>query len=390
MNKYNFVNELSRCLGCRTKPCEKACPLGVSPHDFIATAKNGDNQTAATMIAERNPLSETCGHVCPDRFCQKVCLRTRIDKALEIPCLQATIIHKGSLPPLNLPPAKDTVPLPKAAIIGGGPAGLGALHEFLLHGWQVDLYEKNSRLGGAARLIPEYRLPQTILDTEITRLTANNRVTLHLNTAINDINALVPDYDAVVAALGEPLPRRLGIRGEEVTILYADYLSAPAHVNSRKAAVIGGGEVALDCALTLKRQGCPQVEMFVRRRREDMRIMARDQVALDANGITVRELTSVTEISPDGKNGYLLHTITNRINNTGHAEAIPETNQELNNYDIIIMALGSYFPKEDIPQGIEIAGDMTGICGTVVQALASGMKAARRQIATYAAPKEVK
>ena len=213
MKTDDISTELARCLGCRAKPCEKACPLGVSPHDFIAAARNGDWQTAAAQIAMRNPLPQTCGLVCPDRFCQSACIRARIDKAVEIPCLQAKIMAKGGLPPLPLPASA----LPRrAAIVGGGPAGLGCLYEFLLNGWQVDLYEKSDKLGGAARLIPEYRLPKSVLNAEIARLVENNRVTLHLNTNINDINALAPDYDAVVLAIGEPTQRTLGIKGEEL------------------------------------------------------------------------------------------------------------------------------------------------------------------------------
>ena len=413
MKTDDISTELASCLGCRAKPCEKACPLGVSPHDFIAAARNGDWQTAAAQIAMRNPLPQTCGLVCPDRFCQSACIRARIDKAVEIPCLQAKIMAKGGLPPLPLPASA----LPRrAAIVGGGPAGLGCLYEFLLNGWQVDLYEKSDKLGGAARLIPEYRLPKAILDAEIARLVENNRVTLHLNTSISDINALAPGYDAVVLAIGEPTQRTLGIKGEEFCLSYKDFLGAfseyppqafsrDAHtppaiaveirkhlgtgfrlqINSQqfspaRAAVVGGGEVALDCSLTLRRLGCPEVEMFVRRRKEDMRIMARDYDELAREGVMVRELRSLTEVSRAGQT-YSLKTVTNRINGEGRAEAVAGTEETLSGYDIVIMALGSYCSKEGLPENIITAGDMTGGCGTIVQALASGRDAARRAIA---------
>ena len=431
MKTDDISTELARCLGCRAKPCEKACPLGVSPHDFIAAARNGDWQTAAAQIAMRNPLPQTCGLVCPDRFCQSACIRARIDKAVEIPCLQAKIMAKGGLPPLPLPASA----LPRrAAIVGGGPAGLGCLYEFLLNGWLVDLYEKSDKLGGAARLIPEYRLPKAVLDAEIARLVENNRVTLHLNTNINDINALATGYDAVVLAIGEPTQRTLGIKGEEFCLSYKDFLGAfseyppqafsrdahspPAiagaagtfaneprepseggectkevhdptevrfpHANSitkfSRAAVVGGGEVALDCTLTLRRLGCPEVEMFVRRRKEDMRIMARDYDELAREGVMVRELRSLTEVSRAGQT-YSLKTVANRINDEGRAEAVAGTEETLSGYDIVIMALGSYCSKEGLPENIITAGDMTGGCGTIVQALASGRDAARRAIA---------
>ena len=498
MKTDDISTELARCLGCRAKPCEKACPLGVSPHDFIAAARNGDWQTAAAQIAMRNPLPQTCGLVCPDRFCQSACIRARIDKAVEIPCLQAKIMAKGGLPPLPLP--ASALPY-RAAIVGGGPAGLGCLYEFLLNGWQVDLYEKSDKLGGAARLIPEYRLPKAILDAEIARLVKNNRVTLHLNTNINDINALATDYDAVILAIGEPTQRTLGIKGEEFCLSYKDFLGAfseyPPQAFSRerhtpptvtdtanvacaartfasepemstkgqertksvrdcpvkmqtklqtpavaggkfceitadvlppcnkrtlpaenfaseprepseggectkevhdptdvrlphassitkfspaRAAVVGGGEVALDCSLTLRRLGCPEVEMFVRRRKEDMRIMARDYDELAREGVMVRELRSLTEVSKAGQT-YSLKTVANRINGEGRAEAVAGTEETLLGYDIVIMALGSYCSKEGVPENIITAGDMTGGCGTIVQALASGRDAARRAIA---------
>lgn len=369
--------EFNRCLGCRAKPCEKACPLGVSPHDFIAAAKTGDFAAAAAAIAARNPLPQTCGLVCPDRFCQKACIRGRIDTPIEIPCLQAAVMQKGGLPALELPPTAHTaagVPY-RAAVIGGGPAGLGALYEFLLRGWQVDLYEKSAVLGGAARLIPERRLPRTVLETEIARLVENPRVTVRLNTEITDFSALSARYDAVVAALGEPLPRTLGIKGEELCLPYAEYLTSPSRYLCNKAAVVGGGEVALDCALTLREHGCETVEMFVRRRREDMRIMARDHLELEQKGVIVRALTSVAAICPVG-NACRLTAVSNQIDSRGRAVACNGTECTLEGYDRVIMALGSFFPADKLPPNTTVAGDMTGNCGTVVQALASGRAAA--------------
>lgn len=374
MDIETIKQELSRCLGCKVMPCAKACPLGVSPHDFIAAAKSGNYQDAAALIAAKNPLPQTCGLVCPDMFCQKACIRSRIDSAVEIPCMQAEIMKKGGLPPLNLPPLKEK----KAAVIGAGPAGLGAVFELITNGLLVDLYEKSNTLGGAARLIPEYRLPKNILDAEIARLTENNRVTVHLNTEITDFENLKQQYDGVILALGEPNLRTLGITGEEHCISYKEFLQAPARYTARKIAVCGGGEVALDCALTAAGQNA-EVEMFVRRRREDMRIMKRDHKELDEKGITIRALTSITEINKKDS-VCCLTTITNKINAEGKAVRCSGTECTLDGYDLVVQALGSYFPKENIPEGFIIAGDMTGQTGTVVQALASGRAAARKLI----------
>lgn len=371
MDNDTLEKKLNRCLGCKVMPCAKACPLGVSPHDFIIAAKEGNYPKAAALIAAKNPLPQTCGLICPDLFCQKVCIRARIDSAVEIPCLQAKIIQLGGLSPLSLPNPINK----KAAIIGGGPAGLGALFELLLNGWHVDIYEKENKLGGAARLIPQYRLPQNILDKEINRLIQNDRVKVFLNTEITDFEALQKQYDGVILALGEPLQRTLGINGEEYCLSYKEFLSHPQNYTAKKIAICGGGEVALDCALSAASKA--SVEMFVRRRREDMRIMARDQKELDEKGITVHALTSITAINKSNA-VYRLNTISNEINSEGKAVHCHGTECILEGYDLIIQALGSYFPKEKLPANFILAGDMSGTCGTVVQALASGRTAARK------------
>ena len=373
-----ILEELKRCLGCKISPCAKACPLGVSPHDFIKTALADDYPTAAAQIASRNPLPQTCGLICPDTFCQRACIRAKIDKAIEIPCLQAYVMQRGGLPPLSLPSPNGK----KVAIIGGGPAGLGALYEFIINGWKVDLYEKSSSLGGSIRLIPERRLPQTVRQKEINRLIDNDRVTVYLNTEITDWNKLKNNYDGMVIAIGETKTRNLNISGEENCLPYATYLSNPQQFrpqHQQKVAVIGGGEVALDCALTLKEQGFEQIEMFVRRQESDMRIMKRDHEELSHQNICIRALTSITKIEKNA-GSYTLTTVSNQINEQGKAEHLMNTQKVENGYELLVMALGSYFPQEDLPTAIPCAGDMTGQCGTAVQALASGRKQARTVI----------
>ena len=94
LNAAQFKAETEKCLQCVAKPCEKACPAGVSPHDFILSAREGNFQKAAETILAQNPLAETCGLVCPDKFCQKACLRAHLDCAVNIPAIQAFIMQK--------------------------------------------------------------------------------------------------------------------------------------------------------------------------------------------------------------------------------------------------------------------------------------------------------
>ena len=373
MDTTTFNQEISRCLGCKAKPCEKACPVNVSPQAFIALAKKGNIAAAAEKIALKNPLPQTCGLICPDVFCQKACIRARIDSPIEIPCLQAQIMKQGGYPAIKLPPKINK----KFAIVGSGPAGLGALSELLNAGAEVDLYEKASALGGAARLIPEHRLPHEVLDFEINRLIQNDRTKVYLNKEITDFESLKSQYDGIILALGEIMLRTLGVPGEEHSIPYTTYLHSPERYIGKKVAVLGGGNVALDCALTAQKNGSQQIEMFVRRRRQDMRIHPKEQLELEKFGIVVHDLSSVTNVNPEN-NKLNLTTIKNCINAEGKAQPISGTEQLLKGYDVLIQALGAYFPKEKLPEGFILAGDMTGQGGMVVQALASGRSAAKK------------
>lgn len=380
MTNDDIKNELTRCIGCKVSPCAKGCPLGVSPHDFIGLALKGDYKASASIIREKNPLAETCGLVCPDTFCQKSCIRGRIDSPIKIPCLQAKITSQVFPEPLFTPIHNGK----KIAIIGGGPAGLGACWELIKHGYHVTIFEKENKLGGATRFIPDYRLPKSVLDKEIAYITNSPLVTIKLNQEITNYNDLAKDFDNIILALGEQVPNLLRTQGEEHATLYKDVLSNPQNHICDKVCIVGGGEVALDCALSLKKLGAKTVEMFVRRKKTDMRIMKRDFEELEAHNIIIRELTSITNISKNADNTFCLTAINNTINNEGKATPLSNTEHTLDSYNKVVTALGSTCPnhiKESTPL---ICGDMTGLTGTVVEALASGIKIAQKIISNEA------
>ncbi len=379
LNK-DLQNELQRCIGCKVSPCQKACPLGVSPHDFIALALKKDYQTASNIIREKNPLAKTCGLVCPDRFCQKACIRGKIDTPLNIPCLQANIVDLAPNLKLKLPPLNGK----KIAIIGGGPAGLGACWELIKNGYHVTIFEKSSKLGGAAQLIPDYRLPKAVLDEEISYITNNDHVSIKLNQNITDFASLKNSFDNIILALGEQTPNMLNTSGQEHLTPYKEVLENPHLHISNKICVIGGGEVALDCALSLKKLGADTVEMFVRRRKTDMRIMKRDFDELSQHNIIIKELTSIINITKQKDNTLTLTAINNEINSENKASALKNTEHTLTGYNKVITALGSSCSPchKDLPY--PSSGDMLGTGGTVVEALASGIKIAKQLITSEA------
>ncbi len=376
MINKDLQNELTRCIGCKISPCAKACPLGVSPHDFIAHAIKKDYATASSIIRSKNPLAETCGLICPDTFCQKACIRGKIDTPINIPCLQANIMAISPNAKLELPSHNGK----KIAIIGGGPAGLGACWELIKKGYHVTIFEKLSKLGGAARLIPDYRLPKEILDKEISYITNNNLVDVKLNHEITDFCALKNEFDDIILALGEQAPNLLRTTGEEHATPYKEVLQTPSLHISDKICIVGGGEVALDCALSLKKLGASSVEMFVRRRKTDMRIMKRDFDELEKHNIIIKELTSIINITKEDDKTLTITAINNEINSENKASPLKDTAHTLKGYNKIITALGSSClnTHKDLPY--LSSGDMTGNCGTVVEALASGIKTAKQII----------
>ena len=160
LNKAQLKAELDRCLNCKTQPCMHACPVNCSPQEFINHAKEGDFDGAVKTILRNNPLGQTCGLICPDKFCMKACIRNRIDFAVNIPKVQATILE-------NYRREKESFAhvIPngvKVAVIGAGPAGLAASSVLAKSGCKVVLFEGRHQIGGALNLIPDERLPHEV------------------------------------------------------------------------------------------------------------------------------------------------------------------------------------------------------------------------------------
>ncbi len=385
LNRAQFVAETEKCLQCKVKPCEKACPVKCSPHDFIAAAKAGNMAEAAALIAAQNPLGETCGLICPDKFCMRACVRQNIDAPIRIPAVQAEIMRQAREQNGGAPLSAAEFNGIKIAVIGAGPSGIGATAELIKHGFAVTMFERQSTVGGALKLIPQKRLPHEIVRFEWQRLAQNPLVEAHFDTAISDYGSLLQQgFAAVIVTVGEQKSRTLGIVGEELAMDYMTYLrESEKYATGGAVAVIGGGAAAVDCALTANEQGATSVEMFVRRRLSDMRITAAERAFLLEKQVDITTMTRVTKIEKSGE-ALIAYTCKTRFNAEGRLEDVPHTEVARGGFAQIVLALGSVRAEEiRESENVFYAGDVVNGGSTAVEAVASGKAAAAAVAAKF-------
>lgn len=364
--------ELEKCLQCKTKPCKAACPVSCSPCDFIKYAKEGNFDKAAEEILRQNPLGETCGLICPDKFCMKACTRANLDASIKIPAVQAAIMQKANEVFVDGNPDNGK----KIAVVGLGPAGIGAVAEALKQGFSVDAFEKESSVGGALNLIPNERLPKEVLLKEWQRISNNPRLQVNFSIEVSNYKSLLnKDYDAIVIALGEQKSRKLGIEGEQFALDYTEYLQNPQkYVISGHVMIVGGGAAAVDCALTAARQGARHTEMLVRRGISNMRITAAERDSLLQAAVDITAMTKPLKIEKSGDK-VIVDTIKTEFDEQGKLVEVAGTQIKRNNIDLVITALGSDRAEEPVENPkIIYAGDFITGGSTAVQAVASGKK----------------
>ncbi len=257
------MEEASRCLLCLDAPCSKMCPAGTDPAKFIRSIRFKNVKGAAKTIRLNNPLGAVCARVCPtEHYCQAGCSRSDIDKPIDIARLQRYATDLESALDMKIY-AKAAPNGKKVAIVGSGPAGLSAAATLAQKGYAVRIYEKEAKAGGYLRFgIPEYRLPEAILDKEIKRILSLG-VELSLNAPVESLESLRKEYDAVIVSDGFSKGKVLPLfEGNKKAITAVEFLKkvrtrpvkVPEHV-----LIIGGGDVAMDVASTCKKLGVKQV-----------------------------------------------------------------------------------------------------------------------------------
>jgi NADPH-dependent glutamate synthase beta subunit-like oxidoreductase/dihydroorotate dehydrogenase/ferredoxin len=394
-----FKAEISKCEYCEEKPCKNACPVDCSPADFIMAAKRGSNadyKRAAAIIFGSNPLGGICGYVCPDYHCMEACVHRTFDNAVNIPPVQATIIQKAK--ELNsLPDFKSCKPNGKrVAIIGSGPAGLGAASILAQKGYSVEIFEKENKPGGMCNLIPDIRLDKKVLKSDIDFLLKLGNINIHYGKEFTEFDGTKypvdkePEYsnkksfDAVIFTSGLTKDIKLGIKGEELAYDWINYLSSykKFNVKNKKIAIIGGGAVAADCAITASLGKASSVEMIMLEKLDEMPLTSAERNLLVEYGIEITCRTQVNKILSDKRKikGIQVQKVLLAEGKKFHPKNIrvdKKSNPTNRVFDVVIMAIGARSRVEQInKKGVFYAGDMTNGPTTVVEAVASGKNTA--------------
>lgn len=303
------VEEARRCLQCKKPLCVQGCPVNINIPAFIYAIAEGDFQGGVRILKESNSLPSVCGRVCPQEDqCEKVCVLEKRGSPVAIGRLERFLGDweaaqtQPDLPQLSPPTGK------KVAIVGGGPAGLTAAADLVKFGHQVVIFEALHRMGGVLTYgIPEFRLPKRIVDREVDYLRGLG-VQMRTDFIIGktrSADSLLEEFDALFIATGAGLPWFMEMPGNNLNGVYSanEYLtrinlmkgyefprsSTPVSPHQR-VAVLGGGNVAMDCARTALRLGA-EVEIIYRRSRAELPARLEEIENAEEEGVIFRFLT---------------------------------------------------------------------------------------------------
>ncbi len=243
-------------------PCTYYCPAHIPTVDRLRLIREGKLDQAYRLTLNHTPFpASVCGSICPN-LCMSNCSRQRVDKSIDIALLGRSV-QNAEAPELKPPTGK------KAAIVGGGPAGLSAAWQLALAGVEAHIFEKDNKLGGKmAQVIPWERLPRAVWDAELERLLKLPGI--HVNYGVNmtkdKIEELKNNFDYVIVAVGAHEPRRIPFPGSERVIAGLDFLKSAKSDNpmkvGKKVVVIGAGNVGCDVACEAYRLGADDVTLI--------------------------------------------------------------------------------------------------------------------------------
>ncbi|MBR0256129.1 MAG: FAD-dependent oxidoreductase [Synergistaceae bacterium] len=401
--------------GFRAVPCVTLCPAHVDIPGYIALVNAGRYADAVRLIRKDNPFPSVCAMVC-EHPCENKCRRRMVDDAINIRGLKLYAIdHAGHVP--VYPEGKKAAPATgkKVAIVGGGPSGITAAYYLGMMGHSVEIFEQRKRLGGMLRYgIPSYRLPREVLHEEIETLLTAGDIKVHKEVSIGGkdypLSKLREQFDAVYIAIGAHTDKTLRIPGEDaegvmsaVELLRRIGDEDFPDFRGKKVVVVGGGNVAMDCARSSLRLNADKVTLAYRRRKDDMTALAEEVEATEVEGCEILELAAPLKVEVSDGKAKALWVKQQMISNIKSGRPAPKdasADPIRIEADIVVVAIGQGIDSHNFEEaGIAVkwgcieafdseqvkGTDMTGVFSggdcvsgpaTVIRAIAAGKVAA--------------
>ncbi|MBR1996553.1 MAG: bifunctional dihydroorotate dehydrogenase B NAD binding subunit/NADPH-dependent glutamate synthase [Paludibacteraceae bacterium] len=415
------ITEAHRCLDCKNPTCVKGCPVNINIPGFIKRVEVGDVDGAAQVIQESSTLPAVCGRVCPqEKQCEAQCIHLKMGhEAVAIGYLERFVADNSQIESTKPEVSNGK----KVAVVGSGPAGLAFAGDMAKYGYQVTVFEALHEIGGVLKYgIPEFRLPNAVVDHEIDGL---RKLGVHFqcNTIIGKtltISDLQKDgFAGVFVGSGAGLPRFMNIPGENLNGVLScnEYLTRVNLMNAasektntpllhaKNVAVIGGGNTAMDAVRTAKRLGAERAMIIYRRSEDEMPARIEEVRHAKEEGIEFLTLHNPIEYRAD-EQGRVCEAVLQVMelgepDESGRRSPVPVEGKTVTiSVDMVIVSVG-VSPNPLIPntvEGLEISkkgtivvneqmqsslpilfagGDIVRGGATVILAMSDGRKAAQ-------------
>ena len=343
-----YINELANyCLNCKVKPCQSGCPLGNDIPEFIKNVKEENFEQAYKVLSKTTVLESVCGRICPHMSqCRGKCVRGIKSEPVQIGELEAFVGDMAIKNNYEMDEISKQSINKKVAVIGSGPSGLTCSAFLARKGFKVTIFEKKDKLGGLLRHgIPEFRLPKDILDKTINKI-IDLGIDIELNKELGKdifLEDLRKDFDAVYISIGANIPWKMGIPGEDLIGVYGgnsllEYNIHPDY-KGKNVAVIGGGNVAMDCARTINKMGAKSVKVIYRRAEEQMPAERKEIEDAKNEGVEFLFQTNVLKIMDNTGSKYVSKDVNNDVSsddgNRVIDDLLPSRKKEVNKIECI-------------------------------------------------------
>ncbi len=388
ISEEQAVMEATRCLDCPNPTCITGCPVQIDIPGFIKNIQRGDFTMAAAVLKQTSALPAVCGRVCPqEKQCESKCIYHKMKKEpVAIGYLERFAADAERLDPNKPEPAMPVRNGIKVAVVGSGPAGLSFAGDMIKKGFDVTVFEALHQIGGVLKYgIPEFRLPNSIVDYEIDNLRKLGVKFINdivVSKTITYDQLVAEGYKGVFIGSGAGLPRFMGIPGENLIGVMSsnEYLTRvnlmgagrPGYMTpvkeGKRVAVIGGGNTAMDSVRTARRMGAEHAYIIYRRSEAEMPARIEEVHHAKQEGVEFLNLYNPVEYKGNEK-GQVTTAILERMelgepDASGRRSPVPTGELKELPIDEVIVSVG-VSPNPLIPRSLEDEGLNVSRKGTI-------------------------